>query len=356
MPEAQPGRVLLVDDNPTNLEAYAAILEPLGAEILRAGSGEEALSLVLRGDDLAVILLDVQMPGIDGYDTARLIRNRERSRHIPIIFLTASHHEPRVVQRGYSVGAVDFMEKPIDAEVLRSKVSVFLELSRRAAIIREQAEQLRIAGERKLRDYQLWSEQRYATLADAVPELVFTADGDGSLVFRNHRWLEHTGGGASPPGFEDLIESEDLPRFLEAFSKARSEARAFESELRFNGPSGPRWHLMRVVPTRSSDGSVSGWVGTGTDIDSQKRDRRLLAMLAAFTRVLGGLTEGATELDRALGCALPVLGDALILDFRPSTARDRAARRRRSSTRAAPRSTSISTRRRPQRPTSSPTR
>jgi signal transduction histidine kinase/DNA-binding response OmpR family regulator len=317
MPEVKPGRVLLVDDNPANLEAYAAILEPLGAELLRANSGERALSLVLREEDLAVILLDVQMPGMDGYDTARLIRNRERSRHFPIIFLTASDREPRIVQRGYSVGAVDFLEKPIDAEALRSKVTVFLELSRRAAIIREQAEQLRIAGERKLKDYQRWSEQRYATLADAVPELVWTADADGSLVFRNRRWLEHTGGRAAPPGFEDLIEAEDLTGFLASFSAARSEGQAFESELRFKGPSEPRWHLMRVVPTRSSDGSISGWVGTGTDIDSQKRDQRLLAMLASFTRVLGELTEGAAELERALGCALPVLGDALLLDWRP---------------------------------------
>ncbi len=317
MPEVKPGRVLLVDDNPANLEAYAAILEPLGAELLRANSGERALSLVLREEDLAVILLDVQMPGIDGYDTARLIRNRERSRHVPIIFLTASDREPRVVQRGYSVGAVDFLAKPIDADALRSKVTVFLELSRRAAIIREQAEQLRIAGERKLKDYQRWSEQRYATLADAVPELVWTADADGSLVFRNRRWLQHTGGRAAPPGFEDLIEGEDLAGFLSSFAAARSEGRAFESELRFKGPCEPRWHLMRVVPTRSSDGSISGWVGTGTDIDSQKRDQRLLAMLASVTRVLGELTEGAAELDTALGFALPVLGDALLLDWRP---------------------------------------
>jgi PAS domain S-box-containing protein len=310
----------LVDDNPANLEAYAAILEPLGADLLRANSGERALSLVLREEDLAVILLDVQMPGMDGYDTARLIRNRERSRHVPIIFLTASDREPRIVQRGYSVGAVDFLEKPIDAETLRSKVSVFLELSRRAAIIRDQAEQLRIAGERKLQDYQRWSEQRYATLADAVPELVWTADADGALVFRNRRWLEYTGGRAAPPGFEDLIEADDLPGFQAAFSAARARGQSFESELRFKGGGYARWHLMRVVPTRSSDGAVSGWVGTGTDIDSQKRDQRSLAMLAAFTRVLGELTEGATELDRALGCALPVLGDALLLDWRPEDA------------------------------------
>ncbi len=153
-----------------------------------------------------------------------------------------------------------------------------------------------------------------------MPELVFTADADGVLVFRNRRWLEYTGGRAAPPGFEDLIEADDLSAFLTAFSAARAGARAFESELRFKGGAHPRWHLMRVVPTRSSDGVVSGWVGTGTDIDSQKRDQRSLAMLASFTRVLGELTEGATELDRALGCALPVLGDALLLDWRPEDA------------------------------------
>lgn len=317
MSEAKPGRVLLVDDNPTNLELYAAILEPLGAALLRATSGESALSLIPEEDDLAVILLDVQMPGLDGYETAKLIRSHERSRHVPIIFLTASKREPRIVQRGYSVGAVDFLEKPVEPEMLRTKVSVFLELSRRAAIIREQAEQLRVAGERKLRDYQQWSEQRYATLADTVPELVFTADATGKLVFRNRRWLEHTGGRPELPGFEDLIEADDIKGFVMSFAEARDKGQAFECEVRFRGPSSPRWHLMRVVPTRSRDGVVTGWVGTGTDIDSQKRAQRSLAMLAAFTRVLGELTEGAAELERALGFVLPVLGDAVVLDWRP---------------------------------------
>jgi signal transduction histidine kinase/DNA-binding response OmpR family regulator len=165
MTDKSRGTLLVVDDNPRNLAAFSAMLEPLGATIVTAASGEEALRQVLR-QEFALILLDVHMPGIDGYETARLIRNRERSRSIPIIFLTAVQQEQRHAARGYSVGAVDFIVKPVDADVLCSKVSVFLDLYAKNQLISRQAEQLRERSERELLDYRHWSEARYAVLAD----------------------------------------------------------------------------------------------------------------------------------------------------------------------------------------------
>jgi CheY-like chemotaxis protein len=117
-----PVDILIVDDRPENLLALEALLEPLGQRIVSAHSGDEALrQLLVR--DFALILLDVQMPGINGFETARMIKSRERSRHIPIIFLTAINKEESYVFQGYEVGAVDYLFKPFNPDVLRSKVA-----------------------------------------------------------------------------------------------------------------------------------------------------------------------------------------------------------------------------------------
>jgi signal transduction histidine kinase len=140
----QDGRVniLMVDDRVENLLALEAILEPLGENLVRAYSGRDALSQLLRRD-FAVILMDVQMPRMDGFETATLIKDRERSRHIPIIFVTAISKDQQYVFKGYSAGAVDYISKPFDADILRSKVAVFCELYRKGEQVRHQAELLR---------------------------------------------------------------------------------------------------------------------------------------------------------------------------------------------------------------------
>ncbi len=135
-------RILLVDDRPENLLALEAILSSLDQSLVRATSGEEALKALLA-EDFAVILLDVQMPGMDGFETASHIKRRERTRDIPIIFLTAINREPQHAFRGYSAGAVDYLAKPFDPWVLRAKVSVFVELYLKNRQLLEQAELLR---------------------------------------------------------------------------------------------------------------------------------------------------------------------------------------------------------------------
>jgi PAS domain S-box-containing protein len=132
--------VLLVDDRPENLLALTAVLEPLEVRLVTAGSGEEALRALLA-EDFAVVLLDVRMPGMDGYETAEYIRGRERSARTPIIFLTAVSTDVSQVLRGYEAGAVDYVLKPFDPVVLRSKVAVFAELERHRRA-RERADEL----------------------------------------------------------------------------------------------------------------------------------------------------------------------------------------------------------------------
>src|SRR5215469_11757168 len=133
-------KILLVDDTPDNLVSIEAALSGLGEELVLAGSGKDALRHLLN-EDFAAVLLDVRMPDMDGFETAELIRSRPRSRQTPILFLTGYRNEEHLF-RGYNLGAVDFLFKPIVPEVLRSKVAVFVELSRNNARLRQQADAL----------------------------------------------------------------------------------------------------------------------------------------------------------------------------------------------------------------------
>jgi two-component system, sensor histidine kinase and response regulator len=183
---AKPVKILIVDDQSENLLSAEAVLESLGQEIVRAQSGREALRHLLT-DDFAVILLDVMMPDMDGFETAELIRERDRSRTTPIIFVTALGKSEEHIFRGYDVGAVDYLTKPIVPEILRSKVAVFVELARKNAQLREHAELL---------------EQKNRELQNANTQL---READEEIGGLNHR-LERR-----------VVELSDLNRELDAF-------------------------------------------------------------------------------------------------------------------------------------------
>jgi CheY-like chemotaxis protein len=157
-PQPVSADILMVDDRPENLLALEAILADLGQKMVKAHSGSEALKKLL-GQDFAVILLDVQMPGMDGFETAKLIRERERTRYTPIIFLTAYDRSEQAVAKGYGVGAVDFLFKPLVPEILRAKVSAFIDLYRKTEEVKRQAEQLHRAEQREM-EQQLAAERQ----------------------------------------------------------------------------------------------------------------------------------------------------------------------------------------------------
>jgi PAS domain S-box-containing protein len=174
LPETPPQdrvKILLVDDTPDNLVSLEAALEGLGQELVLARSGMEALRHLLDAD-FAAILLDVKMPDMDGFQTAELIRSRKRSRHTPILFLTGYRSDEHLF-RGYDLGAVDFLFKPIVAEILRSKVGVFVELSRNTALLRRQAEVLGKA------------EQKFRSLLEAAPDAMIISDEEGCISLAN---------------------------------------------------------------------------------------------------------------------------------------------------------------------------
>ena len=170
---AEAAKLLLVDDDPDALFALQSILEPLQQELLLAGSGQDALRMCLD-HNIAAILLDVRMPEMDGFETAELIRSRKRSRHTPILFLTGYRNDAQLF-RGYDLGAVDFLFKPLVPEILRSKVSVFVELNRSEQKLRQQAEEITRA------------EAQFRAVLEAAPDAMVITSEDGLIVLANSR-------------------------------------------------------------------------------------------------------------------------------------------------------------------------
>ncbi|MBD1362464.1 hybrid sensor histidine kinase/response regulator [Mucilaginibacter sp. ZT4R22] len=139
-----PVKILLVDDNENNLLSMEVALEKVNYTFFRANSGREALRILLHEDDFSLILLDVKMPIMDGYETAELIYQRDKLKQIPIIFITAHDYEEAAMFKGYKAGAVDFIRKPFNPEILRSKVAVFAELYKKNQLLRKQEEKLQL--------------------------------------------------------------------------------------------------------------------------------------------------------------------------------------------------------------------
>ncbi len=307
--------ILLVDDKQENLVALRAILEPLGQNLILARSGEEALRRLLV-HDVTVILLDVQMPELDGFETAGLIRQREKTRAIPIIFLTAISKEEHHVFRGYSAGAVDYLLKPFDPEILRSKVSVFIELHRKNVELQRRAELVR---ERELAAARRESEHRYRALADAMPQIVWTAGPDGKATYYNRRWYEYTGLEPGPPQGDEwisVVHPDDLQRTLALRRGTLASGEVFEIEYRFRALDGSyRWHLGRAVPLRNNTGEIEFWVGTATEIDAQKRTEQAQDFLLRTGEVLAGSLDYRRTLQSVARLAVPEIADWCAVDL-----------------------------------------
>ncbi|MCU0683350.1 MAG: response regulator [Polyangiaceae bacterium] len=313
-----PSKILLVDDQPQNLLALEAILEPLGERLVRAISGPEALKHLLT-DEFAVILLDVQMPGMDGFETATLIKEREKTRHVPIIFLTAINKAEQYIYRGYNVGAVDYIAKPFDAEILRSKVSVFVDLYKKNKKVHEQAELLRAAREREVAELRRLGEERYRSLAESMPQIVWTADAGGTLTYGNRRWFDCA---KRPPGEADalawraVLPPEDGERFEADWWRAVQAGQNWEAEFRFGSPgSGYRWHLVRAVPCLDAGGQIGSWIGTSTDIDDRRRAEDRLRLLSEASRLLASASTGEGGLVEVARLAIATLADYCSVDL-----------------------------------------
>jgi PAS domain S-box-containing protein len=274
----QPVGILLIDDRVEDLEALELVLARPDYRFVRALSGEDALRRLLE-DDFACILLDVMLPGMDGFEVAKIIKSRPRSRTTPIIFLTALSHDVSAIYRAYSVGAVDYLMKPLDEAVVRAKVAMFVELFRKDLQIQEQAAALVEANRRErelqLAEYRLLSEQRYRSLVEMVPASMWTADSDGNVNYCNHRWHAYTGlgpAGSYGDGWLAAVHPDDRERVENGWRASLSGQRTFQSELRLrDGIGNFRWHMAQIIPEHGPRSEVPGWLGTFTDCEELKR-------------------------------------------------------------------------------------
>ncbi|BAY96951.1 PAS/PAC sensor hybrid histidine kinase [Tolypothrix tenuis PCC 7101] len=269
MPSELPVNILLVDDHSENLLALEAILQGLGQNLVRATSGAQALRCLLN-QDFAVILLDVQMPEMDGFETATLIRQRERSRHTPIIFLTAFSTNDSMVFKGYSLGAVDYLFKPIEPEILKSKVAAFVDLFQKTAKIERQANQL-AALNADLRK----SEEQFRSLSACSPVGIFLTDIDGNCTYTNPRYQSILGicdEDCLGKGWLRSLRPEDRDRIFADWSAAAQQGQEYYSEFSIVTATGIlRWLTLRSSPMLSNEGEVIGYVGTVEDISDRKQ-------------------------------------------------------------------------------------
>jgi len=279
----QKKNILLVDDHPENLLALEAVLGAPEFQLVRAQSGTEALKHLLQ-TEFSLILLDVCMPGLNGFETAALIRERPKTRNIPIIFITAVHKEEADVEKGYAVGAVDYVVKPFNPEALKAKVAILSGalsgttapggVGRRAV-----KEQNQLSGPEEDGIHH----EHYRSLANALPQILWIAPrADGGIRFFNQSWFSYTGltfEESEGWGWMRVVHPNDLSSVSDGWAQAILQGKEYLTECRLKRAGGVyRWYLIRAIPEKDSEGRALAWLGTSTDIHDQKQAQERLRL------------------------------------------------------------------------------
>jgi PAS domain S-box-containing protein len=322
VPEPSRPRVLLVDDDERNLLAVATVLEDLG-EVVLARSGEEALRELLKGE-FAVILLDVYMPGLDGYETAQIIRSREQSKGIPIVFLSAVNKETEHLLRGYEMGAVDYVFKPVDPIVLRSKVTVFVDLFAKTKEIERKARQeqalldanLRANAERLRAEQELRrAEQREAAIIQSLPMVLYLEPCEGPRAptyvsgdLEAITGFKHDEILGQPNIWFERLHPDDRNRVIAALEARRKTGRS-AIEYRWQCGDGTYRHFLdQAVLLKDGDGKPVEFAGTLTDVSDQRSLESQLIQ-AQKMDAIGKLTGGiAHDFNNLLAAVIGGLG------------------------------------------------
>jgi PAS domain S-box len=293
----------MVDDQPGKLLTYEAILSDLGENLIKATSAKEALEKLLK-TDVAVVLMDVSMPEIDGFELAEIIRQHPRFQKTAIIFISAVHLTDLDRLKGYQHGAVDYLSVPIVPEVLRAKVKVFTELHRK----NRQLERLNSELEQRVAERTAELQQKAVALhtlnrelaqrnqeLDAIvqtaPDIIFSRNPDGGRDYISSRFYEYTG---APPetaigfGWVEYVHADDKEQTHEKWLHSVQSGDTYECEYRLRGADSQyRWFRARAVPLRDGHGTIVKWYGTCSDI----HDSKLLEQ---------SIRENAIELERVV--------------------------------------------------------
>jgi PAS domain S-box-containing protein len=260
--------LLLVDDNPQSLLALETLLAADDRIIVKAQSGEEALKHLLD-KDYSVVLLDIKLTGIDGYETAGFIRAREKTRDVPIIFLTSYNKDDADVVKGYGYGAVDYIFKPIVPAILSSKVNVFVELYKRTKDLERKNLELERA------QHELVRTKAAESLIKHAPDPLFVTDLDANILLANYAACELLGLEPDRPGYASLsrfLPKDEVTQFTGALREVTNKGISRNVELH------PRSVSGKVTPTtlnasawRGSDGKIVGAIGILRDMSEYKR-------------------------------------------------------------------------------------
>jgi signal transduction histidine kinase/CheY-like chemotaxis protein len=330
-PALERVKILVVDDRADNLLAVESILRSPEYELVLVGSGAEALRYLLHGD-CALILLDVQMPELDGFETARLVRGNERTRSIPIVFMTAINREERFIAKGYQSGAIDYLLKPVDPDVLRSKVAAFAELHRakaellrQAALLREteRLERQRALDQLELRSLrrQQAASERYRRLMDGITHaIVWTLDAEtqactfvspsaeGILGWPAQAWT------AEPWFWRDHLPVEDRERFLAAVHALPGGGGVAALDHGLLRPDGRvarfRTELRAFPPEEGGRPEIRGF---SVDVTEARVAEEALAFVARAGAELALSLDLDETVHRAARLAVPFLADACVV-------------------------------------------
>ena len=278
--------ILMVDDQPAKLLSYEVMLAELGENLIKATTAKEALEILLK-TDVAVVLMDVSMPELDGFELATMIRQHPRFQRTAIIFISAVHLTDLDRLKGYQHGAVDYISVPVIQELLRAKVRVFSELHRKTRQLEylnrdlerrvsERTEELATKAEllAQLNAKLIDKNQELDAIVGTAPDVIFSSKGDGHYEYVSDRFHEYAGTSSDSlksMGWLDYVHADDVERSQACWTKCVQEGGRFEAEYRLRSKDGAyRWFRTRAIPIRDAQGTILKWYGTCSDIHDSK--------------------------------------------------------------------------------------
>jgi PAS domain S-box-containing protein len=278
--------ILMVDDQPAKLLSYEVMLGPLGENLIKANSAKQALEILLH-TEIAVVLMDVSMPELDGFQLASMIRQHPRFQRTAIIFVSAVHLTDLDQLKGYEHGAVDYVSVPAVQEVLRAKVRVFAELYRTTRQLEslnreleqrvlERTDELASKAEllQRLNTELTRKNQELDAILHTAPDIIFSRQADGSRDYVSDRFYEYTGastGSANGFGWLDYVHPEDKDQAMEEWMRCVQSGANYQAEYRLRSTSGTyKWFRARAVPIHDDKGEIVKWYGTCSDIHDSK--------------------------------------------------------------------------------------